>query len=391
MEPVRTVRGTRMMIIGSGMMGSALARVAADNLALERLVLVDVDQEASDRVAADLAGRGPRPEVDIDWRPHLDGVDIVVVAASWEVTAAVLRVTVESPLAVVSITRPPVGSAQPIPADARRRRGPAILPVGLEPGLAEIVLDHVAGSFDLVRTARVLCGGLTTEPPAGFPYRLLFNGSALPFALRPAYRIVNGELEETTRFAGLAPASLPGLPATAELESYHDGMVPWLVDNPRLRGATVEQRTVRWTGFAHAVRVLHDAGLLDDDPVEVAGTVLRPREVTQEVLGRRIRRRPDEREVTYLDVTATGTVDGREVRRTLTVSCGDSDTTLSSGLAALTAVPAIEAVSHARSCPSGWIRPDEMFRDDRLARLRDTLKRYGATWRETRTELQATR
>jgi saccharopine dehydrogenase-like NADP-dependent oxidoreductase len=231
----------------------------------------------------------------------------------------------------------------------------------------------------------VLCGGLTTTAPEGFPYRLLFHGAAaLPFAVRPAYRIVDGVRQRTTRFSDVAPASLPDLP---ELESYHDGMVPWLADNPRLRGATVEQRTVRWPGFAAAVRLLHDAGLLDEAPVRVGDAEVAPARLTAEVLGRRIRRRPGEHEVSHLDVEVTGVLGGRTVRRTMSVSCRDTDTPLDSGLVTLTALPAIEAVAHAYRCPPGWVRPEQLFHGDQFADLQDVLKRYGAVWRDVRAEL----
>jgi lysine 6-dehydrogenase len=368
----------RLTIVGAGMMGAALSRVAVARLDVGRLVVVDIDGESAHRVANDVAGPDLRPEARLDWRSCLQDTDIMLLAVPWPVAVEVLAATAHLPIGVVGIARPSADVERPLPDGVRQ--GPVILPIGLEPGLTEIVLEHVAGSFDRVTTARILCGGLTTPPPDGFPYRRLFGATSLPFADRPAYRLVDGVRERAQRFSGLAPASLPGLP---NLESYHDGMVPWLVDNPHLRGATVEQRTVRWPGFASAVRTLRDAGLLDDDPVAVPGGLVSPRHVTTEVLGRRIRRADHEREITHLEVDVTGLVDGAIVRRTVNLSCADADTPLSSGLATLTAVPAVEAVAHAAGCPPGWVRPDHLFRDERLAALGDALKQYGVVWRDT--------
>lgn len=382
MDPHVPTNESRVLVVGAGMMGRAVAQVTAERLRPERLIVVDLDREAANRAAA-VVGNSVPVKTDTIWSPYVEEVDAAVLCVPWGVTADILTATARLPITVVGITRPPADQAEPLPVRARARRGPAVLPVGLEPGLTEIVLNHVASAFDAVRTARLHCGGLTSTRPTGFPYRLLFNGSALPFADRPAYQLVGGVLRATERFSGLEPASLPGLP---DLESYHDGMVPWLADVPALRSADVQQRTVRWPGFVHAVRTLHDAGLLSDTPCEIEGTVLRASQVTNQVLGERIRRGPQEREVTHLEVSVTGTIDGLACRRTVNIWCTEDAAQLESGMAVLTAVTAVEALATVPADAAGWVRPERLFQGDRVAQLANTLRRYGANWHAVQTE-----
>lgn len=376
-RPAPSVEDT-VMVVGLGMMGSAVAEVVAAELRPARLVLADPRRAATERVAARL---GEWPDVVVeqveDAHDRLAGAAVVVVAAPWPVVAEVLEATRERRVAVVSITRPPV-LVDGVPAElAGRRRGPVLLPVGLEPGLTELVVaaelrDAPAGS-----AVEVLCGGLTTHRPEGFPYRLLFGGTSVPFAERPSFSVRSGDRVVLRRFDDVRAAELPGLDG---LESYHDGMVPWLAERHASSGATIEQRTVRWSGFVDAVSVLRGAGLLGREAVETVDGPVVPGGVVEPVLAATLRRRPEEREVTHLQVVVRS---GATTTRT-NIWCAEDSTPLASGMACLTALPAVAAMRVVGGLPPGWHRPDDVLGPDEVARLRDDLLRYGARWeRET--------
>ncbi len=372
-------RGLHLMIVGLGMMGRAAAMVAARELPLARLHLVDVDLGRAHTVAAEIAAQGVQVTAGESWREAASEVDVALLALHWPQTERFLAETRRTGLAVVSITRPPVAPAPYVPSVVLDRAGPALLPVGLEPGLTEIMIRHLAGDFDQLHHVETLCGGLTTEAPEGFPYRMLFGGTSLPFAQRPAFALASGRRLNLKRFSGTRPAELPDLP---DLESYHDGMVPWLHEVPELDGVDVEQRTVRWPGFTAAVALLRAGGLLDETDVEVAGTKLSPRTVTDEILGRRLRRRPDEREVTHLQLTAVGATGGRRMTRRISLWCRDDETSLDSGMACLTAVPAVIAAGLVTNQRRGWCRPEEVFDASATAVLLAALQREGAHIRD---------
>ncbi|MET7573543.1 saccharopine dehydrogenase C-terminal domain-containing protein [Streptomyces sp. NPDC005492] len=372
-------RALHLMIVGLGMMGRAAAVVAVRELPLARLHLVDIDLDRARAVAHELAGLDVPVTTGTSWSEAADGMDVALLALHWPQTERFLADTRRAGLAVVSITRPPVAPAPYVPDVVRERTGPALFPVGLEPGLTEIMLGHMVRKLDRVHHVETLCGGLTTEAPHGFPYRLLFGGTVLPFARRPAFVLAAGRRRTLERFSEVRPASLPGLPA---LESYHDGMVPWLHETPGLNGVDVEQRSVRWPGFVSAVSLLRSGGLLDEDDIEVAGTRLTPRSVTDEILGRRLKRQPHEREVTHLQLTAHGVLDGREVIRRVNVWCRDDETPLDSGMACLTAVPAVVAAGLVTAREGGWCRPEEAFDASATTVLLAALKRHGAHIRD---------
>ncbi|WP_128428690.1 saccharopine dehydrogenase family protein [Streptomyces cyaneus] len=369
----------RLMVVGLGMMGRAAAAVAVAELPLAHLHLVDVDQGRARAVADELARHGVPVTAGTSWQDGLGSCDVALLALHWPQTEQFLAETRHSGLGVVSITRPPVSPEPYVPEVVRERTGPAVLPVGLEPGLTEILLGHAVRGLDRVHAVETLCGGLTTQPPDGFPYRLLFGGTTLPFTQRPAFALDSGRRRTLERFSAVRPASLPGLPS---LESYHDGMVPWLCELPGLDGADVEQRSVRWPGFVSAVALLRAGGLLDEDDIEVAGTKLTPRRVTDEIVGRKLQRGSHEREVTHLQLTAHGVAGGREVTRRINIWCRDDETPLDSGMACMTAVPAVVAAGLVAGHPGGWRRPEEIFDTSTMEVLFTALERHGAHIRD---------
>ncbi|MGL5858937.1 MAG: saccharopine dehydrogenase C-terminal domain-containing protein [Angustibacter sp.] len=373
-----------LMVIGCGSMGSALGRAAVRLLRPGGLVLVDSCADRRDQLAAAVGGAVASVHTTDNWGEFVAACDAVLIAAPWPVNAAVFAGTVDLPIPVVSITRPPLDPARPVPQAVVDRAGPAVTPIGLEPGLTEIVLRHVAGGLDPLEDAEVLCGGLTTQPPEGFPYTALFSVSELPFGQRQAFRLSRGRIRVERRFSDVRAASVPGMPP---LESYHDGMVPWLDSIPGLRQAHVHQRTVRWPGFAAAVRTLADAGLLAEHPVDVGDAWVTPKQVVDRVLGEVVRRRPDQAEITHLLVRAVGNRDGRRVHRDVHVHCAAADTPLASGLATLTAVPAVQALRAVEKTPGGWVRPDELFTGAALGELVTALQQFGAHWADTTREV----
>jgi saccharopine dehydrogenase-like NADP-dependent oxidoreductase len=376
-------RVVRLMIVGLGMMGRAVAAVAAAELPLTQLHLVDKEMAKARDVAAAVSMTGPAVSAWDSWVEAVGDVDAVILALPWSQTEQFFADTCSAELAAVSITRPPVTMPMYVPDVIRKRKGPALLPVGLEPGLAEILISHVVQDFDRVHDVELLCGGLTVDRPAGFPYRLLFGGTRLPFERRPAYTIVSGERRIGERFSDVRPASLPGLPS---LESYIDGMVPWLHELAGIEGVDIQQRTVRWPGFASAVSLLREAGFLEENEIEVAGMKVSPRRISDELLGRRLQRRPNEHEVTHLQVTAHGIADGQEATRQINVWCRDDETPLMSGMACITAVVAIAATALVARLPAGWIRPEETFDRPDVEHVFTTLRRYGAHVRDHLTE-----
>jgi saccharopine dehydrogenase-like NADP-dependent oxidoreductase len=100
-----------------------------------------------------------------------------------------------------------------------------------------------------------------------------------------------------------------------EVEAWHEGFMPWLLDLEALKGLKRgTQKTVRWPGYAAKVRVLKEMGLLSHDPIEVDGVQVSPKRVLDAVLYPRLKMAEGERDLTLLRVEVIGEMGGRPRR-----------------------------------------------------------------------------
>ena len=61
-------------------------------------------------------------------------------------------------------------------------------------------------------------------------------------------------------------------PGVGEVEAWHEGFMPWLLELEALQGLKLgTQKTVRWPGFAAKATLLRELGLLSLAPIEVDG------------------------------------------------------------------------------------------------------------------------
>jgi len=167
------------------------------------------------------------------------------------------------------------------------------------------------------------------------------------------------------RFSGVELVDVPGV---GRLEAYHDGMLPWLRDDPVLGGvASLDQKTLRWPGYAGTIRLLTDLGLLGEDPVATADGMVRPRAVLDAVLAPHVTPRAGETEVTVLAVVAGG-------ERCTSVVAGTADGT--SGMGRLTGgvLAAAARLLADGSVGAGVVHAHEALHGERAEALLDRLR-----------------
>ena len=349
-----------------------------------RLLLVDRDRARLADVATRVEGSAAL-EVHLgDLRERatlrvLEAADVIAAAVSWADAQPALELALRTGRSFTGIGRPPADPQELVGAEAERRGGRLLVPVGLEPGLTEILAGRLAAGFAECRSLELFCGGVPVAPRPPLRHVNLF-GDRLSIAPRDAYAVRGGRLRRVDRFTGLRRIHVPGV---GVLEAYHDGLLPWVGDDPVLGHVTrIEQRTLRWPGFASRIRLLAELGLLAEGDVAVDGTRVSPRAVIDAVLTPHVRRRPGDEDVTVLAVEADGfDRDGtrRRARTTVVARADPGDGT--SGMARLTGTALAEAVRllvrEADSLTPGIVRPHEAFARGDGDRLLARLRSYG--------------
>ncbi|HBF83388.1 MAG TPA: saccharopine dehydrogenase [Streptomyces sp.] len=380
----------KVALVGCGQMGRAAAYALFTTAGTEELVLLDRDARRAADVCdwlsgLDVSGAGPAAMVSVatDIDEALTGSDVVAMAMPWAPTESAVRAAVRAGLPVAAITRPPTSALPALEAETRAAGGTVLLPIGLEPGLTELLAVYLAQRLDTVRTLEICCGGVPAGPRRPLGYTAFFGGENdyhLPIAQRESLALRGGRPVHHPRFSGVVSRDYQGV---GRLEAYHDGMAPWLGEHPALREADCTQKTLRWPGFAQAVTDLARLGLLADEPVDVDGVHVVPRRLVERVLAPQVRARPGDRDVVVLELTAHGVLDGSPAAfRTTVVDTADETTGLSAmaRTTGFTLAAATELLAERAVVGTGWLKPHLALSQELTERVMRSLSARGVRW-----------
>jgi lysine 6-dehydrogenase len=364
------------------MMGSAAAFDLAGDPAIDELLLVDRELDRLRPLLTRLRDGG-RADVETavadlersdELAPLLASVDVAAAAAPWRPTLAALHAATARRLPFASIARPDYGDLDLLRGLAERSGTPILLPFGLEPGLTEILARQTAEQLDRVDEISVRCGGIPARPRPPLGYLTVFGGDRLPLGLRAAFEIRNGELGAVPRFSGVEEVDVEGI---GTLEAFHDGLPPWIEDDPVLGSVPkLTQKTLRWPGFAATVTRLGELGLLGESAVTVDGVEVVPKRVVDAVLGPLVARRDDEEDIVVLLVQAIGERAGVRARSCASLLVrADSE----AGLTAMAVTTGVVLAAGVRLLASaafengGWLEPQRAVTGARFEWLRNEL------------------
>jgi saccharopine dehydrogenase-like NADP-dependent oxidoreductase len=299
----------RVAVVGAGPMGVATARALLDPGRGRPLdvLLIDRDSDRLERSAKDLAhlpGRLESRAADLSdeaTRAELAACDAVAAALTWADSQPLLDMGARYPIQLATIGRPPAEHLADLP-DQPAVGARMVIGGGLEPGLTEILARHLIDQVGPSATLRLYCGGVPARPRPPLRH-LSWYGSRLTISPRPTFRIRAGVVEPVARFSGVELVEVPGL---GVLEAFHDGLAPWIAADPAFSvPASMDQKTLRWPGFAAGVRLIAELGLLSPEPVPTADGEVRPRVLLDELLRPHITPRPGDADITLLAVEAT--------------------------------------------------------------------------------------
>jgi saccharopine dehydrogenase-like NADP-dependent oxidoreductase len=259
----------RYALLGCGRIGIAAALALASRSETRVLTLIDRDPHSVHGLVARLSGSHAElracavEEGDpASLRRALEGADALAVAAPWRATRGTLEVAKSLRLPLVSVARPP--RRPPLPPNRRAGHAlpPALLACGLQPGLTEILALAALASLPAATRLEIRCGCLPAGPLRSSPAAWFGEQPAL--ADRSAFAIRDGLACVVRRFSEVEQVEVEGV---GSVEAFHDGMLPWLAEDPRLaRVGEVTHKALAPHGFAEAARALQDGAAYEQHP-----------------------------------------------------------------------------------------------------------------------------
>jgi saccharopine dehydrogenase-like NADP-dependent oxidoreductase len=297
----------KVLLVGVGTVGEAIARLAAGRPWLEQMVLADDDLERAREIADSIGDAASHPVAQIDGSDadavealaREYGVDLVMnaldprfvmpvfrgaLAAGVDYMDMALSLSTPHPTDPYGQTGVKLGDDQfAMDAEWRASGRVALLGQGISPGLAQVFAAHAAKHlFDEVHDVNIRAGGdLRIE---GYPFATVFSvWTMIEECLNPSL-----VWEKDRGFFTLPPFSEPerfvfpegiGPVECVHVEHEDVAMMPRVLDVRR-----VTFKYALGAEFIGALKVIHAVGLDRTDPITVDGQEVRPRNVLAALL-----------------------------------------------------------------------------------------------------------
>jgi lysine 6-dehydrogenase len=306
----------RFLVLGGGLQGSAAAYdlLAQDDVTLVTLADVRADAGASflpdddrlHRIAPDLSNEEAV-------RAVMEEHDVVLSAAPYYFNDDLARISIETGCDFSDLGGNTEILFAQLELDRRAKdAGVTIVPdVGLAPGMVNVLAAEGIRRLDAVESAKMYVGGLPQRPVPPLNYQVVYSlEGVLDYYTTPSWIVRDGnpvQVEALTEIEELDFGEL------GTLEAFHTGggasILPWRFEGKVNR---LEYKTLRYPGHATLMRNIRELGLLSEEPIEVDGREVAPRDVTIAILKPLLTRR-NEPDLVALRVVVRGTKDGRPV------------------------------------------------------------------------------
>jgi saccharopine dehydrogenase-like NADP-dependent oxidoreductase len=170
------------------------------------------------------------------------------------------------------------------------------------PGLSNLFAGRSVAEFDRPESVSIMVGGLPFRRRWPYEYCSVFSPTdVVEEYTRPCRMRENGVEKIYPALSGVEPVDFPEV---GTLEAFRTDGLRTLLST--LEVPTLVEKTLRYPGHAEKMRMLRETGFFDTAPVNLGGTGVVPRDLTESLLFRAWTPEEDEEEFTLLRVQVEG-------------------------------------------------------------------------------------
>jgi len=292
---------TNIIVIGAGMVGSAMA---ADLSKKHSVTLADLNIHRLETVKEKYPEIGIL-QIDVCNKEKLQSTlaafDFVVCAVPGFLGFETIKTVIEAGKNVVDISFFPENALE-LDALAKTKGVTAIVDCGVAPGMHNIILGYYNEKMKLT-DFETLVGGLPKVKKWPFNYKAPFSPiDVIEEYTRPARYVENGNV--VIREA-LTDCEFVEFDKVGTLESFNsDGLRSILFTMPHIKN--MKEKTLRYPGHVEYVKVLKDSGFFSEKKITVNGTEISPLDFTSKILFNEWKLGETEEELTVMRVSLKG-------------------------------------------------------------------------------------
>ncbi len=306
-------------VLGAGRQGTAAAYDLARHGDAARVVLADADAAASERACRRINGLLSHDlvvpaRVDAGDQDALvallQGIDGAVSAVPYDLNPGITRAAISAGAHLCDLGGNTALVRRQLELDALAREAEvSIIPdCGQVPGMGTSLMVFAMSLLEEAAEVRMWDGGIPQSPAEPWNYALTFHVGGLTNEYHGrATFLRDGRLVEVDCFdpAGYELIEFPQ--PFGRLEAFvtagGTSTAPWTFAG-KLR--TLENRTLRYPGHAAQWKAFRDAGLLDEEEVEVDGRKVVPRRLLHALMAPRLEAGDAFRDAVLIRVLASG-------------------------------------------------------------------------------------
>lgn len=296
----------KIVILGSGLVGNAIAKelcneykvYAADNN-IDILESISSNHTISP-IHTDLSETKNIKKI-------VKQADLVINALPGFMGTAALKAVIEQGIDIVDITFSPENAFE-LDDLAKKNKVTAAVDCGLAPGLCNMILGYQNNRMQTITSYECLVGGLPVEREWPYEYKAVFSPiDVIEEYTRPSRYIENGVEVVKPALSDPDHVYFKGI---GTLESFNTDGLRTLLKTMNI--ANMKEKTLRYPGHIHLMKVLRETGFFDKDPISYKGIKLSPIEFTSKILFPKWKMKENEADFTVMRVIIEGIENGKK-------------------------------------------------------------------------------
>ena len=307
----------RMLVLGAGLQGSACAYDLLQQPDVTEVRLADLRVDHLAPFLAPYSGKRLLPtRLDLRERDAVLAVmresDAVMSAAPYYFNGELAALAIEAGAHFCDLggNTEIVFEQKQLDGAAKQRKVSVIPDCGLAPGMVNILAEHGIRQLDTTDKVKIFVGGLPQQPEPPLNYQIVYSiEGVLDYYTTLSWVVRDGKREQVKALSEIEPVRFDA--PVGELEAFHTaGGLSTMAFRYEGKIPTMEYKTLRYPGHAKIMEAIRELGLLEQEPVEVKGHRVSPRDVAIAAMTPRLTK-PHGKDVVALRVEATGTKDGK--------------------------------------------------------------------------------
>ena len=307
----------KMLVLGAGLQGSACAYDLLQNDDVTEVRLADLQTGHLPDFLAPYSGRRLIP-TPVDVRDDeavgalMREADAVMSAIPYYFNLDLARQAVAAGVHFCDLGgNTEIVFAQKMMNAEAQVKGISIIPdCGLAPGMVNILAQYGIEQLDSADEVRIFVGGLPQDPEPPLNYQIVYSiEGVLDYYTSLSWIVRDGVRTQVKALSEREAVMFP--PPVGELEAFHTaGGLSTMASRYEGKIKSMEYKTLRYPGHAVIMEAIRDLGLLDQEPIEVKGGRVAPRDVAIATMTPRLTKL-GARDLVALRVTVSGTKDGK--------------------------------------------------------------------------------